>query len=44
MLVPFISSHPLGAPPRRTADLMPMALATLGVRSPPIEHPWLLDG
>jgi hypothetical protein len=44
MLVPFISSHPLGIAPRRTADLMPMALATLGVRSPPIEHPWLLDG
>lgn len=35
MLVPFLTSRPLDVTPRRTADLMPTALAALGETIPP---------
>ena len=35
MLVPLLSNRPLPAPPMRTVDLMPTALAALGLAAPP---------
>jgi arylsulfatase A-like enzyme len=35
MLVPLLCSRPFARPPRRTADVMPSALAALGVAPPP---------
>ena len=34
MLVPMLTNHPAARPPRRTTDIMPSALAALGVRVP----------
>ncbi|MFP5355084.1 MAG: alkaline phosphatase family protein [Gemmatimonadota bacterium] len=34
MLAPLVVSHPVAQPPRRTVDVMPSALAALGMRIP----------
>lgn len=34
MLVPLLTNHPVAQPPRRTVDVMPSALAALGVPAP----------
>ncbi|HEX6535805.1 MAG TPA: hypothetical protein VF041_14500, partial [Gemmatimonadaceae bacterium] len=34
MLVPLLTNHPISRPARRTADLMPSALAVLGLPVP----------
>jgi hypothetical protein len=34
MLAPLVVNHPVAQPPRRTVDVMPSALAALGVRIP----------
>lgn len=41
MVVPLLSSHPLPKIPRRTVDVMPSAVAALGI---PLSRPLHLDG
>ena len=35
MLVPLLTNHPVARAPRRTVDVMPSALAALGLEIPP---------